>query len=256
MRKTILASSVLLIASTFVLASTPARVAQGAINPCPNQDPASIHDGAQTTAQLDLFGARSDIEFDSPALCGTDAVFSTAWAMVWATNTNYGPDGWGWAQMGYGNFSANTFPQHSGYWEWGQTVKGCTRTLSSCSPIVNSWGNHPSGVTRTYSVRHMSDGHFHLFVDGNLIYETMWNPTVQWVTNWRAAFYAETKYRESDTVGTVSDPVSFTHNQKYQNCCGGGWVDTTQLSGGGDIPIYKFDWITQGSTFKVWTDRS
>lgn len=232
--------------------STEARVpinSSLAVNPCPNVGPLSRHDGAETSRQNAIWGSRSDIEYDTPAICGSDAIFSIAWAMVNGRNTNCGDVGW--AQTGYGNFASEAFPVHTGYWEWGQTWTGCAN-------LENYWRNHPSGATKTYNAQYKSgDGHLHLIIDGDQFGETGWNPTNLWAGDWQSEFFGETKFAQSDVPGTVGDPVAFLNNEKLVRDVSGDfhWAKIHDLDRISPTCRYRFDFLNpdDNQNFRIWT---
>jgi hypothetical protein len=210
-------------------------------------------DTAQATG-LTQIGARAQIDTVYPALCdsggGGYPSYSGAWSMEYGAARCDG-----WAQAGYehdGAAGPNGGYQWSAFTQYTQQAP-----LSGCSPNVQTKfygitpGGNPSykvdlsGTLYTYF--------FQMWVGSTFLADTNFNP-YGWTGNWIPEFAGETDYCESDVPGTAAGPVAFRSVQK--EATNNTWSSTSDLAlSNPDCPnCYHIAWLTQPSSFIIWTD--
>lgn len=195
---------------------------QAAVEGCPHSRD-SFFSGAHTEPALAIFGSKARIEHRYPDICGPTSL-STAWAMVVG-----GRQTDGYAQVGYGKFgdSLKYDPTISGYGFRVFTQWSTTSPHETGTPPT--WlGPSPSGAASDYAVRWQDgDNHLHLYIDGNEVGETSWDPLDFWADEWESQFVGETWHRGSDVVGTTSDTTRFSNLQRWH--ISGPWIDIRNI---------------------------
>lgn len=193
----------LILLSLCALQEVVPSTASAAVHPCSTEG--RVYDGITTQPSSAIFGARAEFEFGDNALCGSSAAFADLWVMLSATTDD---GGLGWAQIGYGNFQDNTYPEHHGEWVWSQWSHDCTE--KSC-PFKQKFVTRPTGTSNLYSVKFNQDDYtIHMNVDGVTVAKTKWDPLPVWSPDWTGTASAESLYLESDAPGTKTDPVDVT----------------------------------------------
>ncbi|MGH2711516.1 MAG: hypothetical protein ACRDH9_09975 [Actinomycetota bacterium] len=195
-------------------------------------------------SEAENYGARAEIEKDKPDLCAKKSV-SVAWSMVAGGVTAEDVDGW--AQVGYGRFGEN-----SGHAESGMKVFTQTSRYIDSKPKTRFFPK-PTG-THLYEVDYkFSDGLFHLFVDGDHLAKTNWDPAASWTGDWSTQIFAETTHPGSDIVGTAANHATFSSiKRKLRD---DSWVTVSDLAlTTSPSPRYHSAWVTQPTSFDVWTD--
>lgn len=228
------------------LASTSALTA---VEPCQGAL-ANNYAGAYTPYDLLIFGARARIEVRSPALCGTYARFSIAWSLVTADNPTQS-GGFGYAQVGYGNFAKAHYPVHDGYWEFAQYVKLC----GAPCPFTTKWGRRLAYQDALDTTARYNDGKIHMTIDDRTIAVTPWSPDGVWNPEWQAEYEGETLKPQSDIPGTNVDPATFLNSATKDGS--GVWHirSSRYLSLLSTEPRYNraFSNPTQNGNFRIWT---
>jgi hypothetical protein len=191
------------------------------------------------------YGARAEIEKHKPDLCSRKSV-SVAWSMIGGGTTSDDVDGY--AQVGYGRFGENSSFDEAGMKVFTQTAK-----YLGGDPKTRFFPK-PTG-TLLYEVDYLfTDGKLHMYVDGDQVAKTNWDPAIAWTGTWSTQFFGETKHSGSDVPGTEADPVGFTSIEKKTR--DGSWVGVPGLTLAESPLVSRYfkSWISQPDSFEIWTD--
>lgn len=221
--------------------------------------------GAQSAFATSVFGARAQIEYNNPDLCGSDADgsgFSTAWSMVdaWsADDPDHNHSDWiGYAQAGYYQAGGSVAGYSTGIWEWSQYSSKCVShgTCGTDAKFHNSYYGHPSGTHMYANYRSSSDGHVHMTVDGNQIDETNYDPTGDWAAAWQGEFYGEVHDWGTDIPGTDGDRTTLNYLQKYESNGNINFFSSVTGTTTANTRYHRdvFDAAVGGKAVNVWTD--
>ena len=223
---------------------------RAAVSPCGT---ASAHfDGAGTTFQTTIFGARANIEVRQPALCGTSSV-SVIWAMVTADSAIHS-GGSGWAQTGSGNFGSTAGYSHNGYLEFAQYTKWCDTTSCATGYPITRFGDVPplSGSPEASAFEKQTDSNIHMYYQNTQIAVTDFSLSSAWDPAWSAQFSGETHHLGSDIVGVQANHVSVTNLQKATDTSSD-WANVTSTAVVSGDCRFRYQSVGTGTDFDVWT---
>lgn len=237
-----------------LLATTLASAApaDAAITPCGN--PGEYVAGGASSFQTSIFGAKADITFIQPSICG-DHGSSVAWSMVTAhSSLQSGTDGW--AQAGYGDFGSALGLSQSGQQEFSQQTLWCPATGPCASGYpVTKFHAIPSNPGPFDARNDYFSGCacVHMAYEGNVIDTTNFNPVSAWDAAWSAQFFGETHHLESDVPGFKTNHVHFTNLMKDTG--GQSWANVNNLPNFGVTnSVCRYHAVMQsGTDFDIWT---
>jgi hypothetical protein len=152
--------------------------------------------------------------------------------------------------------------QHS----WDATIAGmaATQTFTEYNDgegVLPNWqrtfygGIFSAGTNHNYSVVYsFSTGKIYMSVDGSTKATTPWTPEQEWHTGWHGQFFGETLDRGDDVSGTPAAKTNFTALGNIL-CRGCSYVNPPNPDDVQDLAVYKFVWVTQPTSFNIWTER-
>jgi len=209
-------------------------------------------DGAATTFQNSIFGARANIGIEQPEICGSTSV-SVIWSMV-AAGSAIQSGTTGWAQAGCGQFGSQSGYSQSGYKEFAQFTKWCASdgTCASGYPVTKFNGQPPASGNPIASAFQKADNAIHMYYDQIQIAVTDFNVASAWNPSWSAQFSAETHHLGSDVPGYSDAKVHVTNLQKATDNTSD-WANIQSTTSQSPDCRYHYQGVGSGTDFDVWT---
>lgn len=193
------------------------------------------------------YGVRARIEGRTPALC-TGGLLGSTFSSSWVGLLGNDP-GDGWAQVGYerykkqnGQFATKKFAQ------WIKCLN-----FTQCRPHTKRKYN--VGALERYTVVYNFNTHKMQMVAGRRrMLTTTFDPYAVWGTPLSTHLKTETRYCETDTIGTVSNAAEYSSIQtrKSDHAWGPPPLDIFLLAQ--CTQRYQKQWGHQPDLFYVWTD--
>lgn len=203
--------------------------AQAASSPCINSG--NFQDGYYTPVSAAIFGVRANIQYGTPALCGSTSA-STAWVMLQPqspTNT--------YAQIGYlNNGGPNGFDGYSAGEHY------VVEYVDDAGTPHVYFGGDVGAQSHRYQVYWSpSDHKIHMVVDSTSLGTTWFQPDVNhyWSPNWQGYFAGETFDQESDVPGVPGGHVRFDQLAQYDVNDNQSYISTPWGYSGQQAPRYQ-----------------
>ncbi|MFN8518031.1 MAG: hypothetical protein U0667_01285 [Chloroflexota bacterium] len=173
-------------------------------------------------------------------LCSGKSSDVSVWLMVQGDYNEY-------AQVGYLQYTGiSTYY----FYEWNDG--NGNRLVDTFTPY---WG---AGETHHYAVTIASGtGRASMWFDGSVIETTPFNVLTTWSVTPRGTFAGETHDVQDDIPGTSDHKVRFS-NLRERDClstCAWDNPSVASIHLDGDLAAYKFEWVTNPTYFRIWTER-
>lgn len=232
----LMAIAIALLVATLVTVAAPqiASAAGSCINPG-----ASHLDGMLT--HTPTYSVDGDIMNRPINLCSGKFSDVSVWVMVQGNASEY-------AQVGYLQTTG-----HSTYYffEWND---GNGNSLQDTfTPYWNA------GETHNYSVTIGSNGKASMWFESTVIETTPFNALTTWSITPRGTFAGETHDLQDDMPGTSAHKVRFTNLRERDCITTCAWDDPSvasiHIDSDGGHSFYKFEWVTNPTYFRIWTER-
>lgn len=223
------------------ISALPAAQTVQATAACGDSAVVNRFDGFVTNSPM--YGASATITDRPVSLCSNSSG-TTSGASAWVMLAGGGANEY--AQVGFAKVAGmGSTMRFTEYNDGSSTAPGWNRSW---------WSGFSSGTTHSYIVSYnFSTGKVSGSADGQTLFTTPWAADTSWQPGWSGQFLGETWDRGDDVPGTSTAKTAF-RSVAGKACRGCSYVSQNGMSGS-DATFYKMVWVSQTSSFDIYTLR-